>query len=62
MFVCLIYEDEEVKKIKESIQTLDEKQLRLLEEIIRRERLNRKKKVFNQWLKVLNEYITDKQG
>ncbi|MFZ5753172.1 MAG: hypothetical protein ACOY3J_02935 [Bacillota bacterium] len=61
MLIRLIYEDEEVTKIKESIQNLNVKQLRFLEEIIRREKMNRKKDVFNQWVKVLNEYVTDKK-
>ncbi|MBZ4653150.1 MAG: hypothetical protein JG781_488 [Peptococcaceae bacterium] len=61
MLIRLIYEDEEVMKIKESIQNLNVKQLRFLEEIIRRERMKRKKDVFNQWVKELNEYVTDKK-
>jgi hypothetical protein len=61
VLIRLIYEDEEVTKIKESIQNLNVKQLRFLEEIIRRERMKRKKDVFNQWVKELNEYVTDKK-
>ncbi len=61
MLIRLIYEDEEVAKIKERVQKLNVKQLRFLEEIIRRERMKRKKEVFHQWVEVLNQYITDEK-
>lgn len=61
MLIRLIYEDEEVAKIKERVQKLNVKQLRFLEEIIRRERMKRKKEVFHQWVQVLNQYITDEK-
>lgn len=53
MLIKLIYEDEHLKEIKEQIKELETNQLYFLEEFIRREKKNRKQRVFEEWKETL---------
>jgi len=49
----IIFENVEMAVIRENLKKLNNRQLLILEEIIRRERKKRQQSVFNEWLAVL---------
>lgn len=55
--IRVVIEDEEIAAIRRNIKSFNMKRLALLEEVVRREKDNRQRQVFNEWLKTLNEYI-----
>ena len=57
MLVKFIYEDEQLTDIKKQIRQLETKQLYFLEEFVRREKLLRKQKVFQEWKATLNNTL-----
>lgn len=61
MLIKLIYEDEQLEVIKNQIRQLETNQLYFLEEFIRKERKNRKQRVFQEWKKTL-EATMDKNN
>ncbi|NMA02853.1 MAG: hypothetical protein GX923_09885 [Clostridia bacterium] len=63
MLIKLIYEDEQLDKIKEQIKQLETNQLYFIEEFVRKEKLLRKQKVFQEWKETLNNVIEEnKEG
>lgn len=59
MLIKLIYEDEQLDEIKEQIKQLETNQLYFIEEFVRKEKLIRKQKVFEEWKKTLNNVIEE---
>ncbi|KJS23507.1 MAG: hypothetical protein VR72_01440 [Clostridiaceae bacterium BRH_c20a] len=57
MLIKLIYEDEQLEAIKEHIKQLETNQLYFLEEFIRKEKKNRKQRVFDEWKEILEATI-----
>ncbi|KJS87533.1 MAG: hypothetical protein JM58_04135 [Peptococcaceae bacterium BICA1-8] len=57
MLIKLIYEDEQLEAIKEQIKQLETNQLYFLEEFIRKEKKNRKQRVFEEWKEILEATI-----
>ena len=57
MLIKLIYEDEQLEAIKEQIKQLETNQLYFLEEFIRKEKKNRKQRVFDEWKEILEATI-----
>lgn len=49
----IVYETERVAQLKKIIKTLEPKELEFLQEYIERERDNRKKGVYGEWLDYL---------
>ncbi|MDA8213299.1 MAG: hypothetical protein M0021_15685 [Clostridia bacterium] len=49
----IVYETERVAQLKKIIKTLEAKELEFLQEYIERERGNRKKEVYGEWLDYL---------
>ena len=63
LLIKLIYEDEQLDKIKEQIKQLETNQLYFIEEFVRKEKLLRKQKVFEEWKETLNNVIEEnKEG
>jgi DNA-binding ferritin-like protein len=63
VLIKLIYEDEQLDKIKEQIKQLETNQLYFIEEFVRKEKLLRKQKVFQEWKETLNNVIEEnKEG
>lgn len=60
MLIKLIYEDEQLEAIKTQIRKLDTNQLYFLEEFIRKEKKNRKQRVFEEWKETLEATIEGK--
>lgn len=54
-----IIEDDEFAMIRKALKGLSTKQLILLEEIIKREKSNRHKRLFTEWLDELNEHVQE---
>lgn len=61
MLIKLIYEEEQLESIKEQIRQLDSKQLYFLEEFIRKEKTNRKQRVFEEWKETLEATMEEKE-
>ena len=59
VLIKLIYEDEQLDKIKEQIKQLETNQLYFIEEFVRKEKLLRKQKVFQEWKETLNNVIEE---
>jgi len=57
VLIKLIYEDEQLEAIKEQIKQLETNQLYFLEEFIRKEKKNRKQRVFEEWKEILEATI-----
>lgn len=57
MLIKLIYEDEQLEAIKTQIKQLETNQLYFLEEFIRKEKKNRKQRVFQEWKETLEATI-----
>jgi len=57
VLIKLIYEDEQLEAIKEHIKQLETNQLYFLEEFIRKEKKNRKQRVFDEWKEILEATI-----
>jgi DNA-binding ferritin-like protein len=63
VLIKLIYEDEQLDKIKEQIKQLETNQLYFIEDFVRKEKLLRKQKVFQEWKETLNNVIEEnKEG
>jgi len=60
VLIKLIYEDEQLEEIKNQIRQLETNQLYFLEEFIRKERKNRKQRVFKEWKETLEATIEKK--
>ncbi|MFZ5943725.1 MAG: hypothetical protein ACOYVD_06425 [Bacillota bacterium] len=60
MLIKLIYEDEQIEAIKQQIRELETNQLYFLEEFIRKEKKNRKQRIFEQWKETLEATIEEK--
>jgi len=52
------YETDRVAKLKEVIRQLDTKELEFLQEHIAKERENRKREVYGEWLEFLGQVTT----
>lgn len=50
----IVYETERVAQLKKLIRSLEAKELEFLQEYIERERVNRKKGVYDEWLNYLD--------
>ena len=61
MLIKLIYEDEQLEAIKEQIKKLETNQLYFLEEFIRREKKERKQRVFTEWKETLETVMEEKR-
>ncbi|MGI6225055.1 MAG: hypothetical protein ACOYJ1_02245 [Peptococcales bacterium] len=61
MLIKLIYEDEQLETIKTQIRKLETNQLYFLEEFIRKEKKNRKQRVFEEWKETLEATIEEKK-
>lgn len=61
MLIKLIYEDEQLQSIKEQIKNLETNQLYFLEEFIRREKKERKQRVFTEWKETLETVMEEKR-
>ena len=61
MLIKLIYEDEQLEAIKEQIKNLETNQLYFLEEFIRREKKERKQRVFTEWKETLETVMEEKR-
>jgi len=61
VLIKLIYEEEQLESIKEQIRQLDSKQLYFLEEFIRKEKTNRKQRVFEEWKETLEATMEEKE-
>lgn len=59
MLVRITYEDDRIAQMRHYIKTLNARQLLFLEEVIRRERRNRHKRIFSQWKSFLHEYTAE---
>jgi len=59
VLIKLIYEDEQLEAIKEQIKLLETNQLYFLEEFIRKEKKNRKQRVFEEWKETLDATIEE---
>ena len=57
MLIKLIYEHQHLEAIKEQIKQLETNQLYFLEEFIRKEKKNRKQRVFDEWKEILEATI-----
>jgi len=57
VLIKLIYEDEQLEAIKNQIKQLETNQLYFLEEFIRKEKKNRKQRVFEEWKETLEAAI-----
>lgn len=57
MIIKIIHEDDEIQDLKEKIKMLDSKQIYFLENFIRKEKIRKKTKVFEEWLKTLDNII-----
>lgn len=63
VLIKLIYEDEQLDQIKEQIKQLETNQLYFIEEFVRKEKLLRKQKIFEEWQEILNDVIEEsKEG
>lgn len=60
MLIKLIYEDEQLEAIKNQIKQLETNQLYFLEEFIRKEKKNRKQRVFEEWKETLEATLEKK--
>jgi len=60
VLIKLIYEDEQLEAIKNQIRQLETNQLYFLEEFIRKEKKNRKQRVFEEWKETLEATIEEK--
>lgn len=56
-----VYEDDDLAMIREAVKRLSLKQLTILEEIIKREKVTRHKKVFSQWVEELKNHIEESE-
>jgi len=61
LLIKLIYEDEQLQSIKEQIKNLETNQLYFLEEFIRREKKERKQRVFAEWKETLETVMEEKR-
>ncbi|MDK2822129.1 MAG: hypothetical protein PWP71_47 [Clostridia bacterium] len=59
MLIRLIYEDEQLEAIKEQIKQLESNQLYFLEEFIRKEKKNRKQRIFEEWKETLEATLEE---
>jgi TPP-dependent pyruvate/acetoin dehydrogenase alpha subunit len=60
LLIKLIYEDEQLEAIKNQIKQLETNQLYFLEEFIRKEKKNRKQRVFEEWKETLEATLEKK--
>jgi len=60
VLIKLIYEDEQLEAIKQQIKQLETNQLYFLEEFIRKEKKNRKQRIFEEWKKTLEATVGEK--
>jgi TPP-dependent pyruvate/acetoin dehydrogenase alpha subunit len=59
VLIRLIYEDEQLEAIKEQIKQLESNQLYFLEEFIRKEKKNRKQRIFEEWKETLEATLEE---